>query len=135
MRNVLLASLAAFAALLPASGCVPFGCGGFEGGNDTVYTRNDSAEMLIICGNGGFVANLQTTSLEGRMEYNADGTAIGVKGDDQSLAFDWISDAEGMSTPQLGAGTWTYQNLDKVALDHADVLCQDLETRTWWAQQ
>ena len=89
MRNVLLASLVAFAALLPASGCVPFGCGGFEGGNDSVYTRNDSAEMLIICGNGGFVANLQTTSLEGRMEYNADGTAIGVKGDDESLAFDW----------------------------------------------
>jgi len=65
MRNVLLASLVAFAALLPASGCVPFGCGGFEGSNDSVYARNDSAEMLIVCGNGGFVANLQTTSIEG----------------------------------------------------------------------
>jgi hypothetical protein len=135
MRNVLLASLAAFAALLPASGCVPFGCGGFEGSNDRVYARNDSAEMLIMCGNGGFVANLQTTSIEGRIEYNTDGTAIGVKGEDSSLAFDWIQNGDSADTPQLGSGTWTFQNLDKVALDHADVLCQDLVTRTWWAQQ
>ena len=135
MRNVLLASLVAFAALLPASGCIPFGCGGFEGGNDTVYTR-EGGEMLIMCGNGGFVANLQTTSIEGRMEINTDGASIGVKGDDQSLAFDWVSASDGgMNTPQLGGGAWQYQSLDKVALDHADVQCKDLETRTWWAQQ
>jgi hypothetical protein len=116
------------------TGCVPFGCGAYEGTNDRVYTR-ESGEMLIVCSNGGFVANLQTTSLEGRMEYNTDGTAIGVKGEDASLAFDWIENADGVSTPQLGASTWTYQNLDKVALDKADILCQDLETRAWWAQQ
>ncbi|HTL36750.1 MAG TPA: hypothetical protein VL326_26630 [Kofleriaceae bacterium] len=134
MRNVLLASLVAFAALLPASGCI-LGCGAFDGGNDTVYAR-EGGEMLIMCGNGGFVANLQTTSIEGRMEINTDGTSIGVKGDDQSLAFDWVSASDGgMNTPQLGGGAWQYQSLDKVALDHADVMCKDLETRTWWAQQ
>jgi hypothetical protein len=122
------------APLAQVSGCVPFGCGAYDGASDRVYSR-EGAEMLIVCGNGGFVANLQTTSIEGRMEYGADGTAIGVKGDDASLAFDWIENADGVSTPQLGGATWTYQNLDKTALDHADVLCQDLETRAWWAQQ
>ncbi|HUS30289.1 MAG TPA: hypothetical protein VMZ53_17395 [Kofleriaceae bacterium] len=134
MRNVLLASAVAFAALLPATGCVPFGCGAYEGADDRVYARN-SSEMLIVCGNGGFVANLESQSIEGRIEYNSDGTAIGVKGDDASLAFDWIVGGDTATTPQLGDGAWTYQSLDQTALDHADVLCQDLETRTWWAQQ
>jgi len=133
MRTVLLVAALA-AALLPSTGCILGGCGGFDGVGDQVYAR-EGGEMLIACNNGGFVANLQTTSIEGRIEYNGDGTAIGVKGDDASLAFDWIVNADGVSTPQLGAAMWTKQNLDKVALDHADVLCQDLQTRGWWAQQ
>ena len=132
VKSIALASLLAVT-LVQATGCVPFGCGAYDGADDRVYARE--GEMLIVCSNGGFVANLQTTSIEGRMEYGTDGTAIGVKGDDLSLAFDWIESADGVSTPQLGGTTWTYQNLDKVALDKADILCQDLETRAWWAQQ
>jgi hypothetical protein len=125
------------ASLLPATGCLPLGCGGYDGASDRVYARTASNEMLIMCGNGGFVANLQTTTIEGRMEYTADGTAIGVKGDDASLAFDWVvtQDGTGGTTPQLGETAWTQESLDPTALDHADVMCTDLETRTWWNQQ
>lgn len=134
-RLAQLALVAAVAAtLLPATGCVPFGCGGFTGANDRVYARNNT-EMLVICENGGFVANLESQSIEGRIEYNADGTAEAVKGDDMSLAFDWVTNPGTAITPQLGDAQWTEQNLDKTALDHADVLCKDLETRTWWTQQ
>jgi hypothetical protein len=132
LKVALLASLVA-AIALPATGCI-MGCGAYEGAGDRVYAR-EGGEMLIVCNNGGFVANLQTTSIEGRIEYNTDGTAIGVKGDDQSLAFDLIVTGDEASTPQLGAGMWAHQKLDATAHDHADVLCQDLQTRAWWAQQ
>ena len=125
---------AALASLLPATGCVPFGCGAYDGASDRVYARNNT-EMLVICENGGFVANLDSQSIEGRIEYNADGTAIAVKGDDSSLAFDWVPNSGTAITPQLGDVQWTQQNLDKTALDHADVLCQDLTTRSWWTAQ
>ena len=133
MNARLALAAAVLASVLPATGCI-LGCGAYDGASDRVYART-SNEMLIMCGNGGFVANLQTTTLEDRMEYNADGTAIGVKGDDSSLAFDWVVTTDGGSTPQLGDTAWTQQSLDKTALDHADVMCKDLETRTWWTQQ
>ena len=134
MRNFLFAALLATTAILPSTGCLIGGCGAYDGAGDRVYARE--SEMLIVCSNGGFVANLQSQSIEGRIEYNSDGTAIGVKGDDASLAFDWIVGADGgASTPQLGDGAWAQQDLDQTALDHADVLCQDLTTRAWWAQQ
>jgi hypothetical protein len=133
IRLALAAAL--LATLLPTTGCLIGGCGAYDGATDRVYARTASNEMLIMCGNGGFVANLQTTTLEGRMETNADGTEIGVKGDDSSLAFDWVVTADGATTPQLGETAWTQQSLDKTALDHADVLCKDLQTRTWWTQQ
>ena len=134
MNARLALAAAALAALLPTTGCLIGGCGGFTGTNDRVYARNNT-EMLVICENGGFVANLESQSIEGRIEYNNDGTAIAVKGDDQSLAFDWVTNSDTAITPQLGDAQWTQQNLDKTALDHADVLCQDLTTRTWWTQQ
>jgi len=130
MRNVLLASLAALSALI-ATGCL--GCGAWEGGGNRAYERN--SEMLLLCENGGFVATLDTTMLEGRYTDSA-GIVIGTKGDDGQLAFELASNADGTaSAPQLGDGAWTSVALDQVAADHSNVLCNDLATRTWWTTQ
>jgi hypothetical protein len=39
-----------------------------------------------------------------------------------------------MTTPQLGAATWQRIAMNQVELNHANLLCTDLEKRTWWAQ-
>ncbi len=131
MRTILLASLAALSALVANSGCVPFGCGGFDGGGNRALERG--SEMLLLCENGGFVASLEASMLEGRYS-NTDGTmTIGTKGDDGALAFELRDNHDGTSiAPQLGDGLWTYVPLDTVAADHANVLCEDLEVRAWW---
>ena len=123
MRNVLL-----LASMLFATGCPGF-CGGFSGSDATVYQRG--SESLILCGNGGFVANLSTGSIEGkRIGDDA------VRGDDGSFAFQLQINADGTATtPELEGGAWTEAMLDATALDHADVQCQDLETRAWWTAQ
>ena len=136
MRTIFLASLAALGALVANSGCVPFGCGGFDGGGNRAFERG--SEMLLLCDNGGFVASLETSMLEGRYAAvsGADGRTInvGTKGDDGSLAFELSGNDDGTSTaPQLGDAAWTYVPLDQVAADHANVLCEDLEVRGWWA--
>ena len=130
MRNIALASVLSAVVLL--EGCI-LGCGAYEGSNDRVYQRNQS-EMLILCDNGGFVATLSDRMIEGVYTYNVDGrTGIATNGEDGQLAFEsTINDDYTLSTPQIGTDVWTQMNLDKTALDHADVLCQDLELRSWW---
>lgn len=124
MRTLLLAVLVALVPL--ASGCL--GCSAYTGGGDKVYARGQ--DQLILCDNGGFVATVQATTIEGKVDG---GEAI--RGDDGSLAFDLQDNADGsLTTPQLGATAWQRVDLDKTGLDHADVLCQDLETRPWWTQ-
>lgn len=131
MRNALLASLLAATATL-ATGC--FACGGYEGGGDRVYERG--AESLILCDNGGFVANTSTGTIEGRYLQDANGQWFAARGDDGALAFDIAYAADGsLMAPQLGDAAWASVSLDQTALDHADVQCQDLETRAWWASR
>lgn len=137
MRNLLLASLAAASALL-ANGCVPFGCGDFDGGGNRAYERG--SEMLLLCDNGGFVASLETSMLEGRHVLGTDAQGltitVGTKGDDGAVAFELADNYDGTSSaPQLGEGAWTYVALDQTALDHANILCEDLELRDWWTAQ
>jgi len=130
MRNVLLASLVALSAVVANSGCIPFGCGAFEGGGNRAFERN--SEMILLCENGGFVATLDTAMLEGRY-VDGTGTVTGTKGEDGRLAFELVDNYNGTSTAaQLGDGAWTSVTLDTVAADHSNVLCNDLQTRTWW---
>jgi hypothetical protein len=59
-----------------------------------------------------------------------------VRGDDGTVAFAMLFNSDGtVSTPDLSGGVWEEAMLDATALDHADVQCQDLETRAWWTAQ
>lgn len=128
MRNVLL-----LASMLFATGCPGF-CGGFSGADDRVYQRG--TESLILCDNGGFVANTTSGSIEGRYLQDASGQWFATRGDDGQLAFDISYDENGaLMAPQLGETAFTSVALDATALDHADVQCQDLETRAWWTAE
>jgi hypothetical protein len=126
--------------LLPAlllPGCL-FGCGGYSGSGDRMLRRGNDA--LLLCENRGYVAMLATGStLEGRYTETAQGTtttgtgvdgATGVRTFTLTFADDGTATADGM-----GDGTWledtTFES-DQVALDHADVQCNDLTTRAWW---
>ena len=135
MRNVVAASLLLMI-VITQTGCPgAFGCGGFEGTSNRVYQRNDS-EMLILCDNGGFVATLADRMVEGFYTDNFNGTGTATNGEDGALAFDVQTNADyTVSTPQLGTSLWTQMNLSATALDHSDVLCQDLEYRAWWLAQ
>jgi hypothetical protein len=135
MRNAALASLL-LAVVVTQTGCpAAFSCGGFEGTSNRVYQRND-AEMLILCENGGFVATLSDRMVEGFYLDNADGTGLATSGDSGQLAFDALFNADAtLLTPQLGDTPWTQMNLSATALDHSNVLCEDLEYRGWWTAQ
>jgi hypothetical protein len=124
MRTLLAALL--LGSLLFTTGC-PLGCGAYSGAGDKMYNRgNDS---LLLCENGGFVATVSTGIIEGRV---IDSEAV--LGSDGSLAFDIQTNEDGtLTTPQLGTTPWQLIHLDKTSLDHADVLCKDLETRPWWS--
>lgn len=122
-------SLLALASLLSVSlwmsGCVPLGgCGAFAGGDDKVYSTG--TERLIACSNGGYVMTLADGTHEGHLsaDFVADDGATGAQ------AFTIVDHGDG--TVQALDRTWTQQQLDATALDHADVLCQALPTRTWW---
>jgi hypothetical protein len=133
MRNLILAGFAVTASLL-ATGCPIAGCGGYEGGGNRAYER--SSEMLLLCENGGFVATLDTELLEGRYVRAESGAIIGTRGDDASLAFELTDNGDGTATaPALGTEAWAEVDLDQVAADHANVLCNDLATRAWWGAQ
>lgn len=127
MRNALLAS----AVMVLASGCL---CGAYNGAGDKVYSRG--SESMILCENGGFVANLTTGSVEGRVMEDASGQWFATKGDDGQFAFDFSYATDGsLDAPQLGDTAWTPRTMDQTSLDHADVQCSDLETRSWWTAQ
>lgn len=130
MRNVLLASLALVSAIVANTGCVPFGCGSFEGGSNRAFERG--SEMILLCENGGFVASLETEMVEGR--YDAAATSVlATRGEDGRLAFELVENGDGTaSASTLGDGAWTAVVLDTVAADHSNVLCNDLEVRAWW---
>jgi hypothetical protein len=135
MRS-LLAMLVVTAMLFTLQGCVPLGgCGAYSGAKDKVYLRG--TDQLILCENGGFTVTLASKTIEGYYTENPAGSAIAVvatEGDDQAHAFDLSDNADGTaSIPELGTGAWQLETLDKTALDHADTLCQALETRTWWS--
>jgi len=127
MRNALLAS----AVMVLASGCL---CGAYNGAGDKVYSRG--SESMILCENGGFVANTTTGSIEGRYMQDASGSWFATNGEDGELAFDFTYAADGsLDAPQLGETAWTPKTMDQTSLDHADVQCTDLETRSWWTAQ
>lgn len=130
MRNVLLASLALASAFVANTGCVPFGCGSFEGGSNRAFERG--SEMILLCENGGFVASLETEMVEGR--YDAASTnVVATRGENGHLAFELVEHGDGTATAsKLGDGAWTAVVLDTVAADHSNVLCNDLEVRAWW---
>jgi hypothetical protein len=114
------------AALTLASGC---GCSAWEGRGDTLY-RSAAGDSVMLCANGGFSATVKTANLEGVFEWNDE-----IRAEDPETGarvFSMAADATGaMTSPELGAG-WTVATLDQVELDHAHVMCSDLETRAWW---
>lgn len=135
MRNAVFASLL-LAVAVTQTGCpAAFSCGGFEGTSNRVFQRNDT-EMLILCENGGFVATLSDRMVEGYFLDNTDGTGIATSGDSGQLAFDvHFRSVDTLVTPQLGDAMWSQMSLSATALDHSNVLCEDLEYRGWWTAQ
>lgn len=133
MRTLLAATLLA-SITFTLAGCPGLGCGAYSGGGDKVYARG--SDQLILCENGGYAADLATSTLEGFYTENAAGSTIAYTGTDgptDQHAFDLSNNADGtVSIPQLGADAWAVVSLDKTGLDHANARCQDLETRTWW---
>lgn len=130
--------LAALALVLAAStqlaGCIPLGCGGYSGGDDRVYARG--ADSLILCDNGGFVATNGSATIEGRLEDDAQAAVTtGVEGDDDATIFTYSDgdlSTDALTTTGFGSAAWTEQTENQVSLDHANVRCTDLTTRTWW---
>ncbi len=89
--------------------------------------------MILLCENGGFVATLDTTMVEGRYT-DSSGMVTATKGEDGSIAFELADNYDGTSRAlQLGEGVWTSVTLDTVAADHSNVLCDDLALRGWWS--
>lgn len=122
--NRLLLLAVALSASISAVGCVPFGCGAYQGASDMVYQRG--SDMMIVCGNGGYSATLGAATKEGR----AGGSAL-TDGPTGRIASDLATDRTTGALTAFG-GAWTAVTLDQTALDHADTLCTDLETRAWW---
>ena len=122
-RLLLAAAFATSTSLL--AGCpLAASCGAYDGGGDQVYTRG--ADMMIVCTNGGYSATLGTRTQEGIVGAAGltDGPTGGV------ISSFTVVDA---SASAFGDGAWTSVTLDQTALDHADVMCSDLATRSWWA--
>jgi hypothetical protein len=120
--TLLLASIIALA--LP--GCIGLGCGAYQGAGDEVYARGQ--DQLVVCANGGFVATTSAGTIEGRV-----GNDDLVEGDDDTVVSQLVYDSDGsVMTPDLGTTAWQPVSEDKTGLDHADTLCQALETRAWW---
>ncbi len=121
----------AIAALLPAALTLASGCGcSWEGRGDTMY-RNTTGDSVMLCANGGFSATVKNADLEGVFEWS---DAIrGENPETGARMFSMVTDANGATTsPELGTG-WSVATLDQVELDHAHIMCSDLETRAWWS--
>ncbi|MEO8846475.1 MAG: hypothetical protein ABI591_20460 [Kofleriaceae bacterium] len=130
MNKLIVAALLAISSL--AAGCL--GCSGFTGGSDRVVARN--SDSIILCENSGFVATTTSGVLEGTWITNADGSMIGTTGGAGSTAFvlTWNGDGTATTT-DLGDGNWTERPMNATELDHADVQCQDLVSRSWWSAE
>jgi hypothetical protein len=132
MRNAFFAAILV-ATATNASGCIGV-CGAYEGSSDRLYTRD--SDMIIACDNGGIVANLTASTVEGRLMTGVDSAQFAIRGEDGELAFDWLTNGDGtVTTPQLEGANWTELTYDATTFDHAHVLCADLESRPWWNQQ
>jgi hypothetical protein len=123
--------LALIALIAMSSGCL---CGGYTGGGDQVLARN--SDSIILCENDGFVATTTNGVVEGRFQTDATGAVVATRGDDSTIAFvlTW-RDGSTATTTLLGDGTWTKRDMNMVELDHADVQCQDLLSRSWWSAE
>ena len=133
MRSPLALTAVIATTLLANAGCIPFGCGGYSGNGDTVYARG--GDQLVLCANGGFTVMTSGTTIEGKLVPNSAAVDQGYEGDNGQLVFT-IEDGSAANTIEtvgLGSGAWTEVDEDQVSLDHADTLCQALETRAWWA--
>jgi len=115
-----------------SSGCL---CGGYTGGGDQVLSRSTS-DSIILCENTGFVATTAAGVVEGTWQTDATGAIVATRGDDSQIAFvlTW-GQGSTATTTQLGDGTWTKRDMNMVELDHADVQCQELVSRSWWSAQ
>lgn len=116
-----------------SAGCL---CGGYTGGGDQVLARG--SDSIILCENNGFIA---TTAADGVIEgtystFEAT-SVVATRGDTGTIAFQltWAPDLTTATTTQLGDGTWTKREMNMVELDHADVQCQELVSRSWWSGQ
>jgi hypothetical protein len=119
------------AVLVLFTGC---SCGAFSGKDDRVYAR--SSDTLILCDNGGFVADVATGTIEGRYAVNPDTSITATRGDDPSATYTLSFQADNtLATTNLGDGAWNELTLSKTELDHADVRCTDLASRAWWSAQ
>ena len=122
-----LAVLASFPFLL--GGCI-LGCSGYSGNGDMVFARG--TDQLILCANDGFVATIAGSDIEGRLQFGSDQTTA-IEGDDDQTVFTYVSPEDDLFTG-LGSG-WTEvsESYTQAELDHADVLCTDLTSRSWWS--
>lgn len=130
MKTLLAATLLALSTL--ATGCI--GCSAFSGGGDRVLARN--SDSIILCENAGFIATTSAGVIEGKYTTDTDGTINATRGDNATSAFvlTWHSDGTAATT-DLGEGDWTQNEMNQTALDHADIQCQDLASRSWWSAQ
>ena len=130
MKRLALILVPLVVTLMP--GCIPFGCGGYSGGGDTVYARG--SDQLILCENGGFVATSNGATIEGKLETDTSAVTIGIEGDDNATVFtlDGTNGDSTVDTDGLGSGEWDYVDENQVGLDHANSLCTDLTNRSWW---
>lgn len=130
MKTLLAATLLALTTL--ASGCL--GCAAFSGGSDRVLARN--SDSIILCENNGFIATTGGGVIEGTYATAADGSITATRGDNASTAFVLSFAGDGTATTtDLGDGDWTLRDMNATELDHADIQCQDLASRSWWSAQ
>jgi hypothetical protein len=124
--------VAALIAVSSLAGCL--GCSAFNGGSDRVLSRN--SDSIVLCENSGFIATTSAGTLEGTFITNPDGSMTGTAGPTGSTAFvlTWEPDRT-VTTTDLGDGAWTELELNATELDHADVQCEDLVSRSWWSAQ
>jgi hypothetical protein len=123
--------VAALLATSTLAGCL--GCSAFNGGGDRVLSR--SSDSIILCENQGFIATTASGVIEGKWVTRPDGISMdAVDGTTNMDAFVlvWNSDGTASTSSSFGDGNWTELQLNATELDHADVQCQDLVSRSWW---
>ena len=116
-----------------SAGCL---CGGYTGGNDKVLSRD--TDSIILCDNNGFIATTAAYGvIEGTYSTFETTNVVATRGDTGTIAFQliWSADLTTATTSDLGDGTWTKRDMNMVELDHADVQCQALVSRSWWSAE